>query len=71
VDFSTQVFPVGGGIFLGFSGGDKDFTGGFVIEALYNIVQFKGRTAKYMSVNAGLKANIRITEDKKYVREII
>jgi len=70
VNFSTQVFPVGGGIFLGFSD-DKGFGGGLVVEALYNIVQFKGRTAKYMSVNAGLKINFRITEDKKYVREII
>jgi hypothetical protein len=65
VKISTPVFPLGGGIFLGDSS-----KAGIVIEALYNIVPFKGRTAAYISINAGLKINTRITEDKKYVQEI-
>jgi hypothetical protein len=69
VKISTPVFPVGGGIFLGFSP-EKDIEIGLVIEALYNIVPFKGRTAKYISINAGLRFNFRITEDKEYVQEI-
>jgi len=62
---STPIFPVGGGIFIG----TKE--SGVAVEALYNIVPFKGRTAAYISINAGLKLNVRITEDKVYVREMI
>jgi len=65
---STPVFPVGGGIFLGKSLEDGKL--GLIIEGLYNIVPFKGRTATYISINIGLKADFRITEDKKYVQEI-
>jgi len=52
VGISTPVFPIGGGISLGFF----DDTGGifFIIEGLYNIVPFKGRTAKYITVNIGM-----------------
>jgi len=70
VSISTPVFPVGGGIFIGSSDSDGKSVG-FVIEALYNIVPFKGRTAGYMSINAGLNVNLRLTKDKKYVREDI
>jgi len=70
VKISTPVFPVGGGILLGkFNKNDLEF-GGIIIEGLYNIVPFKGRTAAYISVNLGLKVNFR-TEDRKYVRETI
>lgn len=62
VSISAPVFPVGGGIVLG------DFV---VVEALYNIVPFQGRTAKYMSIHAGIRYYLRITEDKEYVREKI
>jgi hypothetical protein len=65
VSISTPIFPVGGGIVLG-PGGN-----GIVIEVLYNIVPFQGRTAAYMSINAGFKGNIRITEEKKHVRQMI
>jgi len=68
VDISTPIFPVGGGIFIG-KGGDGG--GGVAVEALYNIVPFKGRTAAYMSINAGIKINVRITEDKEHIREMI
>jgi len=68
VSISTPVFPVGGGICICTSA-DKD-GGGFVIEGLYNIVPFNGRTAAYISINAGLKLYLRITEEKKYVQEI-
>jgi hypothetical protein len=47
-DISTPIFPVGGGIVLG----------PIAIEGLYNIVPFKGRTAKYISINAGYKWSI-------------
>jgi len=67
---STPVFPVGGGICLCASTGNDNGIG-FVIEGLYNIVPFKGRTAAYISINAGAKLYFRMTEDKKYVREII
>jgi hypothetical protein len=50
VKISTPVFPVGGGICLCLDG-----VGGLVIEGLYNIVPLKERTAKYISINAGLK----------------
>jgi hypothetical protein len=63
---STPVFPVGGGFFIG---GSKDV--GVAVEALYNIVPFKGRTAAYMSINAGFKINVRLTEDREYVRPMI
>jgi hypothetical protein len=53
VGISTPIFPVGGGIFLR-PFPNKD-TGGIVIESLYNIVPFKGRTAAYISINAGIK----------------
>jgi len=58
VDFSTLVFPVGGGICLCNSasndfGGRFAFGGGLIIEGLYNIVPFKERTAKYITINAG------------------
>jgi len=65
VKISTPVFPVGGGIVLG-PGGN-----GVVIEVLYNIVPFQGRTAAYISINAGFKGNIRMTEEKKHVRRMI
>jgi len=57
VKFSTTVFPIGGGIFLNFSD-DKNSEAGFVIETLYNIVLFQGRTAAYTSINVGLRANL-------------
>jgi hypothetical protein len=69
VFISTPVFPVGGGIFVG-SSNEKGEGIGLVIEGLYNIVPFKGRTAAYMSINIGVKFYGRITEDKKYVKEI-
>jgi len=62
VSISAPIFPVGGGIVLG------DL---IVIEALYNIVPFQGRTAKYISINAGIKGYLRLTEDKEYVRKKI
>jgi hypothetical protein len=64
----APVFPVGGGIFYSFR---KDRIAGFVVEGLYNIVPFKGRTAKYISINAGFKFGGRMTEEKKYVKEEI
>jgi len=69
VSISTPIFPIGGGICICTSL-DKDTGGGLVIEGLYNIVPFKGRTAAYISINAGLKLYFRITEEKKYVQEI-
>jgi hypothetical protein len=69
VNVSTPVFPVGVGIYIGTSEEDGGSVG-LIIEGLYNILPFKGRTAAYMSINAGFKANVRITEDKKYVKEI-
>jgi len=61
----TPIFSAGGGIFIG-----SDY--GFVIEALSNIVPFKGgRNASYISINAGFKGNIRITDNKKQIREVI
>jgi hypothetical protein len=47
VDISTPIFPVGGGMCLESEGECL-----FVIETLYNIVPFKGRTAAYISINA-------------------
>jgi hypothetical protein len=59
VIISTPIFPVGGGICLCISPDNKGVGGGVVIEGLYNIVPFKGRTAAYMSINAGLKVQSR------------
>jgi len=66
VKISTPVFPVGGGIFLGTSD-ETGFGAGLIIEVLYNM----GHTTPYISFNVGLKANFRITKEKKYVREIM
>jgi hypothetical protein len=55
-NISTPVFPVGGGICL-CTYDEKGSGGGLVIEGLYNIVPFKGRTAAYISINAGFKGN--------------
>jgi hypothetical protein len=63
VKISTPVFPVGGGICICSSAGD-DFGGGLVIEGLYNIVPFKGRTAAYITINVGMKVHWRITKDE-------
>jgi hypothetical protein len=72
VNISTPIFPVGGGIVLGLGGLNSEWRNMSVaVETLYNIVPFKDRTAAYMSINAGFKMNIRITEDKKHVRELI
>ncbi|MDR0517381.1 MAG: PEGA domain-containing protein [Fibromonadaceae bacterium] len=65
MNIKTPVFPVGGGIclcsyavakeiFLSSSASEKFTPVGVAIEALYNIVPFKGRIAKYISINAGL-----------------
>jgi hypothetical protein len=63
VKISTPVFPAGGGICLCTSAGD-DFGGGIVIEALYNTIPFKGgRTAKYISINAGIKLSLMYPEN--------
>jgi len=65
VSISTPVFSVGGGVVIG-----SDY--GVVIEAFNNIVPFKGgRKASYISINAGFKGSIKITEDKERIREDI
>jgi hypothetical protein len=65
VNISTPEFPVGGGLYLG-----TDQIA-FVIEGLYNIIPFKGRTASYISINALLRANFRLTAEKKYEKQEI
>jgi hypothetical protein len=57
VSISTPVFPVGGGICLCAPNApnEEEKIGGLVIEGLYNIVPFKGRTAAYISINAGVR----------------
>jgi hypothetical protein len=63
VQVSTPVFPVGGGICLCYSGeggnGDGLVGFGLVLEGLYNMVPFQGRTASYMSINGGFKLYYR------------
>jgi len=61
---STPIFPVGGGIFFG-----NDMQG-FVIEGLYNIVPFKGRTAAYYTINVGFKRYIRPEPTKQARKKI-
>jgi len=64
VNIFTPIFPIGGGMFLNFSS-DKNSESGLVIEALYNIVPFKGRTAAYISINAGYRINFGIRQPTK------
>jgi len=52
VDTSTPIFPIGGGVILNSGNGRYG-----VIEVLYSIVPFKGRTASYMSVIIELKVD--------------
>ncbi|MDR0517715.1 MAG: leucine-rich repeat domain-containing protein [Fibromonadaceae bacterium] len=68
VSILTPVFPVGGGICLCTSA-DEDSGGGVTIEALYNIVPFKGRTAAYITINIGMKVHWRIT--KSHEEEVV
>jgi len=59
MNFSNFVFPVGGGICLCTSDG-SNFIGrfnGFVIEGLYNIVPFREQTAKYITINIGIRVD--------------
>jgi len=63
-NISTPVFPIGGGICLCTSA-SNDFGGGIAVEWLYNIAPFKGRTAKYMSINVGIKIHGR--KDKMWM----
>jgi len=58
VSISTPVFPIGGGICLCSSAG-------IVVEGLYNIVPFKGRTATYISINVGFIINESIIGNEK------
>jgi curli biogenesis system outer membrane secretion channel CsgG len=62
---STPVFPVGGGIIIGPNGN------GVLIEVLYNIVPFQGRTASYLSINAGFKGSLKLKEERKTKKAII
>ncbi|MDR2583430.1 MAG: hypothetical protein LBC75_08125 [Fibromonadaceae bacterium] len=63
---SAPIFPIGGGIVLG----SEEIGVAFVLEALYNIIPFKGRTAAYMSYNLRGIVYGRQVEEKK-VREKI
>jgi len=53
VSISTPVLLVGGGICFCFTDEKNNSDLGIIIEGLYNIVPFKGRTAKYITINAG------------------